>query len=88
MLSSPGLEGVVLRYGNFYGPGTALPADGNFVQLGRLAAGEVGASLMTPVRGASNPKAKEQLGWEPRYRSWRAGFQTGLWEGAAAPEAA
>jgi nucleoside-diphosphate-sugar epimerase len=29
-------------------------------------------------RGASNEKAKRELGWEPRYASWRDGFAQGL----------
>ena len=28
----------------------------------------------TQVRGASNAKAKRELGWTPRYASWRTGF--------------
>jgi nucleoside-diphosphate-sugar epimerase len=46
--------------------------------LGRLAAGEVGVVMMTEVRGASNAKAKRELGWELRYPSWRQGFREGL----------
>jgi 2-alkyl-3-oxoalkanoate reductase len=46
--------------------------------LGRLLAGEVGAVMMTEVRGASNAKAKRELGWQPRYASWRQGFAEGL----------
>ena len=42
--------------------------------LGRLVAGEVGAVMMTEVRGASNEKAKRELGWRPRHASWRQGF--------------
>jgi nucleoside-diphosphate-sugar epimerase len=42
--------------------------------LGRLAAGEVGVVMMTEVRGASNDKAKRELGWQPRHPSWREGF--------------
>jgi nucleoside-diphosphate-sugar epimerase len=42
--------------------------------LGRLLAGEVVVSLMTEVRGAANEKAKRELGWAPRYPSWRDGF--------------
>jgi nucleoside-diphosphate-sugar epimerase len=42
--------------------------------LGRLVAGEVGAIMMTEVRGASNDKAKRELGWQPRHASWREGF--------------
>lgn len=156
VLAAPGLDGTVLRYGSFYGPGTAIAADGAIVELlrhrrfpvigdgsgiwsfvhvddaaaatvravelggagvynivdddpaavrdwllelaaavgakpplrlptlvGRLAAGEVGVSLMNQVRGASNAKAKEQLGWQPRYPSWRSGFHSGLRDDAS-----
>jgi nucleoside-diphosphate-sugar epimerase len=40
--------------------------------LGRLLAGEVAAVMMTEVRGASNQKAKRELGWRPAHPSWRA----------------
>jgi nucleoside-diphosphate-sugar epimerase len=43
--------------------------------LGRVVAGEAAAVMMTEVRGASNAKAKSQLGWQPRHASWRAGFE-------------
>jgi 2-alkyl-3-oxoalkanoate reductase len=46
--------------------------------LVRLAAGEAAAVMMTDVRGASNEKAKRELGWKPRYASWRQGFAQGL----------
>jgi 2-alkyl-3-oxoalkanoate reductase len=46
--------------------------------LGRIAAGEAATVMMTEVRGASNTKAKRELGWSPRYSSWRDGFATGL----------
>jgi nucleoside-diphosphate-sugar epimerase len=46
--------------------------------LGRLLAGEVAAAMMTEVRGASNEKAKRELGWKLRYPSWRQGFAQGL----------
>jgi nucleoside-diphosphate-sugar epimerase len=46
------------------------------MQAPRLAAGEVGAVLMTELRGASNAKAKRELGWQPRHPSWRQGFAT------------
>jgi nucleoside-diphosphate-sugar epimerase len=42
--------------------------------VGRLFAGEAGAVMMTEVRGASNAKIKRELGWQPRYASWRQGF--------------
>jgi nucleoside-diphosphate-sugar epimerase len=146
-----GIDGLALRYGNFYGPGTSLALDGDLVELvrkrrlpivgdgggvwsfvhvddvatatvaalergapgiynvaddepapvaewlpelaravgakpprrvpvwiGRIAAGEVGVSMMTRIRGASNARAKRELGWAPRYASWREGFRTGL----------
>lgn len=146
-----GLEGIVLRYGAFYGPGTSIAPQGeqveavrkrrfpvvgsgggvwSFVQiedaaaataaavtsgapgiynvvdddpapvsewlpalaaavgakpprkvprwLGRLVAGEGAVVLMTESRGASNAKAKRELGWQLRYPSWRSGFEQGL----------
>jgi nucleoside-diphosphate-sugar epimerase len=142
------MDGIVLRYGGFYGPGTSLSREGgeqlelirkrkfpvvgdgrgvwSFVHiedaadatvaaltrgrrgiynvvdddpapvaewlpaaasavgappprhvprwLGRLVAGEAGVVMMTEVRGASNEKAKRELGWQPRHPSWREGF--------------
>ena len=140
-------EGIVLRYGGFYGPGTSLGPDGehrellrkrgfpvvgrgegvwSFIHiedaaeatvaavehgsrgiynvvddepapvaewlpaiaeavgakrprrvprwLGRLLAGEVATVMMTEVRGASNEKAKRELGWRPGHPSWRDGL--------------
>ena len=151
VLGAPGIEGIALRYGNFYGPGTGLAEDGDVaalvrkrrlpvigagtgvwsfvhvddaatatlaaidrgasgaynvaddepvavadwlpelaraldappprhvpVWLGRLAAGAVGVSMMTRIRGASNAKAKRELGWRPRYATYREGFRDGL----------
>jgi nucleoside-diphosphate-sugar epimerase len=46
--------------------------------LGRLAAGEVGVSMMTQIRGSSNAKAKRDLCWQPVWPSWRQGFRHGL----------
>jgi len=43
--------------------------------LARLLAGESGVALMTESRGASNAKAKRELGWTLRYPSWRGGFR-------------
>jgi len=42
--------------------------------VGRVVAGQAGAVMMTEVRGASNAKAKRELGWRPRHPSWREGF--------------
>jgi 2-alkyl-3-oxoalkanoate reductase len=162
VLDAPGFEGVVLRYGTLYGPGTAIAGDGDLVDfvrrrrlpligsgagvwsfvhvddaaaatvlamepgaptgafnvvddepapvhawlpelaaavgaesprriptaLGRLFTGEVGVALMTQVRGASNARAKDELGWRPRYESWRAGFRSGLGGSGSAAEPA
>jgi nucleoside-diphosphate-sugar epimerase len=30
------------------------------------------------MHGASNAKAKRELGWQPRYPSWREGFAAAL----------
>jgi nucleoside-diphosphate-sugar epimerase len=141
-------EGIVLRYGGFYGPGTSLGPGGEHVDLlrqrkfpvvgggggvwsfvhiedaadatvaavehgrrgiynvvdddpapvaewlpvaadavgarpprhvprwlGRLVAGEAATIMMTEIRGASNAKARETLGWEPAHPSWREGFR-------------
>jgi 2-alkyl-3-oxoalkanoate reductase len=146
-----GLEGVVLRYGALYGPGTAISQDGTVVELvrrrrlpiigsgagiwsfvhigdaaaatgiavergmpgiynivddepapvsqwlpelaaavgakppyripawlGGLVIGNQGLAMMTESRGGSNAKAKRELGWEPVFASWRAGFRRGL----------
>lgn len=151
VLNAPDLEGIVLRYANFYGPDTSVDANGEIVTLvrkrglpiigngagvwsfihvddtaaatiaameqgppgvcnisddspapvsawlpelarllgarppwhvrvwlGRLAAGEVGVSMMTQIRGISNAKAKRELGWRPRYPSWPNGFRNSL----------
>jgi nucleoside-diphosphate-sugar epimerase len=43
--------------------------------LGRLLAGELVVAQMTSWRGSSNEKARKELGWEPRYASWREGFR-------------
>ncbi len=43
--------------------------------LGRLLAGEFVVAQMTTSRGSSNQKARKELGWEPRYASWREGFR-------------
>jgi nucleoside-diphosphate-sugar epimerase len=44
------------------------------VWLARMFAGELGVMMGTEVRGASNAKAKRELGWRLRYPSWRQGF--------------
>jgi nucleoside-diphosphate-sugar epimerase len=46
--------------------------------LARLLAGEDLASAAVEMRGASNSKAKRELGWEPAHPSWRQGFRESL----------
>jgi nucleoside-diphosphate-sugar epimerase len=46
--------------------------------VARLAGGEATAVMMSDLRGSSNEKAKRELGWQPRYPSWREGFARGL----------
>jgi nucleoside-diphosphate-sugar epimerase len=42
--------------------------------VARLLAGEGAVMMGTEARGASNAKAKRELGWTLRYPSWREGF--------------
>jgi nucleoside-diphosphate-sugar epimerase len=44
--------------------------------LARLVGGPAAVRTMTTQRGASNARIKQELGWEPRYPDWRAGFPT------------
>jgi nucleoside-diphosphate-sugar epimerase len=146
VLGAEWTEGIVLRYGAFYGPGTSLAPGGELYELVhrrrfplvggggvwsfihvadaaaatvaavthgrrgvynvvdddpapvaawlpalaqtlgakqpmrvprfivRLLAGETGVVMMTELRGASNAKAKRELGWRPAHPSWRQGF--------------
>jgi nucleoside-diphosphate-sugar epimerase len=43
--------------------------------LGRLAAGSFGVQWLTVLRGASNERAKRELGWQPEQPTWREGFR-------------
>jgi nucleoside-diphosphate-sugar epimerase len=46
--------------------------------LARLLAGDQAVVMMTEGRAFSNAKARRELGWEPRYPSWRQGFRAEL----------
>jgi nucleoside-diphosphate-sugar epimerase len=48
------------------------------VWLAKLFAGANAEMSARGMRGASNAKAKLELGWTPRYPSWRQGFREGL----------
>ena len=51
--------------------------------LARLVAGEAAVMMGTESRGASNAKAKRELGWKLRYPSWREGFVAAYATGSA-----
>jgi nucleoside-diphosphate-sugar epimerase len=42
---------------------------------GRLVMGS-GLDMLMQARGAANAKARKELGWTPRYPTWREGFRT------------
>jgi nucleoside-diphosphate-sugar epimerase len=46
--------------------------------VGRLFAGAFQAKMGATMRGADNSKAKRELGWAPRYPTWREGFREAL----------
>jgi nucleoside-diphosphate-sugar epimerase len=46
--------------------------------VARLLGGKAGFVLATEMRGASNEKAKRELGWAPAHPSWRQGFAEAL----------
>jgi nucleoside-diphosphate-sugar epimerase len=150
-LMTPGLDGVVLRYGYFYGPGTSYASDGDVAQLvrrrrfpvvgdgtgqfsfihiedaasattaaieqgtpgtfnvvdddpaemrawlpcyadalktnpprrvpvwlARLVTASYVAEAAVHQRGASNARIKRDLGWTPRWSTWRRGFVEAL----------
>jgi len=64
---SRGAAGYWVEGGEIAYPVTEITVAGN----GRLAAGEVGVSMMCEIRGASNAKAKRELGWQPAHPTWR-----------------
>jgi nucleoside-diphosphate-sugar epimerase len=148
VLGADGLDGLVLRYGFFYGPGTHYGGEGSIVAdvrrrrlpivgkgsgvfsfihvddaadatvaaiergapgvynitddepaamsewvpvlaeaagakrplrvplwLAKLAGGKQAGTFASELRGASNEKAKRELGWQPAHPSWRTGFR-------------
>jgi nucleoside-diphosphate-sugar epimerase len=59
--------------------------------VANLVMGREMVSMSLECRGASNAKAKKELGWTLRYPSWRQGFPASFGEhakpvGAAAPQ--
>jgi nucleoside-diphosphate-sugar epimerase len=53
--------------------------------IARLVAGEGMVMMATQSRGASNALAKAELGWTPRYPSWRQGFRAAYGQPIAVP---
>ena len=43
--------------------------------LARLVAGKAVAAMSTTLPAATNARAKRELGWEPRWPTWRTGFR-------------
>jgi nucleoside-diphosphate-sugar epimerase len=79
VISVPRLEGLVLRYGQLYGPGTwnSRPAGSAPVHVNAaartaalaVARGEPGVYNIVDDGGAvSNAKARAALGWDPGLR--------------------
>jgi nucleoside-diphosphate-sugar epimerase len=56
----------------------AKPPRGVPTWLARLVAGSPTVALALETRGASNVKAKRELGWQPAHPSWRQGFAASL----------
>jgi nucleoside-diphosphate-sugar epimerase len=54
------------------------------VRLARLLAGEFVVVLSTEARGASNAKAKRELGWALAHPTWRTGFAAAYGRAASA----
>ena len=46
--------------------------------LAKVAAGDAVTTMATESRGASNAKARRELGWTPAHPSWRQGFPAAL----------
>jgi nucleoside-diphosphate-sugar epimerase len=62
-----------------YAEALGAPPPRRFPRLAvRLAMGRFAEFMVTGVRGASNEKAKRELGWTPRHTTWRTGFQEAL----------
>ena len=55
--------------------------------LARLLAGEAAVVMGTTARGASNAKAKRELGWTLRHPTWRTGFFAGTSPAASGRQA-
>jgi nucleoside-diphosphate-sugar epimerase len=52
--------------------------------MGRILAGPHLVAMMNEIRGASNAKARRELGWTPAHPTWREGFREELTAAVAA----
>ncbi|MGO8919519.1 MAG: NAD-dependent epimerase/dehydratase family protein [Stellaceae bacterium] len=79
-LASPPLEGVVLRYGRLYGPGTGFDRPGGAAPLHVDAAAEAALLAIDRARpgifniaeadgSVATEKARRELGWDPGFRA-------------------
>ena len=79
VLESPPLQGIVLRYGQFYGPGTGIEAAGEYAPVHVDAAayavvlaiekGRPGIyNIAEPNEHVSSAKAVRELGWDAGFR--------------------
>jgi hypothetical protein len=79
MTTTPGIEGIVLRYGHLYGPGTWAPAPSGRTHVHVDAAAH--AAFLAVIRGVSGvyniadddgsvsiAMARRELGWNPEFR--------------------
>ena len=79
VLDTPGIDGVVLRYGFLYGPGTARDKPGDSPSVHVIAAARAAAlavragepgpcNIVDDGQGISNERARTMLGWRPGAR--------------------
>ena len=79
VLDTPGIEGLVLRYGFLYGPGTARDEPGDSPSVHVIAAARAAAlavrqgepgpcNIVDDGQGISNERARTMLGWRPGAR--------------------
>ena len=77
VLNTPGIDGVVLRYGYLYGPDTGAEAPRNASSVHVDAAAQAAMLAIAARPGvyniaeegtATSAKARRELGWDPAFR--------------------
>jgi len=82
VLHSPPLEGIVLRYGKLYGPGTGMQGHPGAMAVHVDAAAQAALlaidkakpgifNIVEPDAAVSSDKARQELGWTPEFRAGR-----------------